>query len=69
MWCLEDIRPPLGTKEEAPVKRTLERWISAFQWLKTFHQTDDQLNEVRRPASRLVFEALVAGTRKKRTAA
>ena len=64
MWCLEDIRSSLDTKEEAPVKRTLVRWISAIAWLNTSNQTNDQLDEVHRPESRLVFEALVAGTRK-----
>ena len=49
MWCLEDIRSSLDTHEEAPVKRTLERWILSIPWLKTYHQTDDQLDEVRRP--------------------
>jgi len=69
IWSLEDIRSFLDTSEEAPVKRTLERWISAIPWLKTSHHINDQLDEVRRPANRLVFEALVTGTRKKRTAA
>ena len=69
MWRPEDLRLLTTGADESPTKRTLERWISVIPWLKSSHQANDQLDELNRPASQLVLDALVSGTRKKRKAA
>jgi sulfate adenylyltransferase subunit 2 len=69
MWRPEDLRFLTTGTDESPTKRTLERWISAIPWLKSSHQANDQLDELTRPATQLVLDALVSGARKKRKAA
>lgn len=68
MWCLEDLRLSTAGGDESPSKRTLERWLSNIPWLKSSHQTNDQLDESNRAANQLVLDALVSGARKKRKA-
>ena len=67
-WSLEDLMRSVDT-DEAPVKRTVERWISTIPWLESSHRPNDQMDESNRPATQLVLEALVRGVRKKRKAA
>ena len=69
IWRLEDLRLSTEGTGESPTKRTLERWISAISWLKSSHQANDQLDQLNRPATHLVLNALVMGARKKRKAA
>ena len=69
VWRLEDLRLPMNGADEAPVKRTVERWISAIPWLESSHYSEDQVDELNRPATQLVLKALVSGARKKRKAA
>ena len=69
MWSLEDVRDLTEIADGVPVKRTIERWISAIPWLKSSHQAKDQLDELNRPANQLVLGSLVTEARKKRKAA
>ena len=69
IWRLEDVKRLLEHRGEGLVKRTLERRISAMSWLNSSHQPNEQMDELNRPATQLVLDALVIGARKKRKAA
>ena len=69
VWRLEDMQHAMEDLDQAPTKRTLERWISAIPWLETSSQKSTQVDELGRPAIQLVLNALVSGARKKRQAA
>ena len=68
-WSLEDLRRSRVGADEAPAKRTVERWISTIPWLESSHQLNDQVDELSRAATQQVLNALVTGARKKRKAA
>ena len=66
IWRLEDIRLSISGWYKSPTKRTLERWVSRIPWLKSSHKIGDQVDELNRPANKLVLSSLVSGARKKR---
>jgi sulfate adenylyltransferase subunit 2 len=69
MWRLEDVRLSIESAGNSPpTKRTLERWISIIPWLKSSHQSNEQIDELNQPATQLVLDALVSGARKRRKA-
>ena len=66
IWRLEDIGLSISGWHKSPTKRTLERWVSRIPWLKSSHKIGDQVDELNRPANKLVLSSLVSGARKKR---
>ena len=66
IWSINDLRTSTEDSNKNTSKRTLERWVSVISWLKSSHKADDQLDELNRPARKLVLEALVKRARKKR---
>lgn len=68
MWQIEDLKPSKDGTGRDISKRTLERWISAIPWLKNSHHENDQIDELNRPARKIVLDALVMKARKKRKA-
>ena len=69
MWRIDDRKLSMGNIDKSSTKRTIERWISAIPWLKSSHHANDQLDELSRPARKLVLDAFVIRARKKRKAA
>jgi len=69
MWRIDDLRLSKGSLNKSVAKRTLERWVSSIPWLKSSHHTNDQLDELNRPARQLVLNTFVMRARKKRKAA
>ena len=69
VWSIEDFSSSTESPDGSPSKRSIERWISAIPWLESSHQADNQLDELSRPATHLVLNALIKGARKKRKAA
>ncbi len=68
MWRLKCLKHSISGEENSPTKRTLERWISNIQWLKSSHQSNEQLDESNRVANQLLLDAFVSGARNKRKA-
>ena len=65
-WCLEEIENVTANSKHKRTKRTLERWISAIDWLETSSDLNKQLDELNQSAKKSVFQALVTKARKKR---